>query len=287
MNERSLPPEHAWYLYGVATQSTFAPPACATDVIGGIAPRYPVVALPCAEFVAFVSAVPLAEFAPEQLRARAQDVVWLERVVREHERVVDALHRRSTTAPARFCTIVMDADAVRASLADNRGQLLSTLRRLTDCDEFEVQVAAERAPFEEHVAHADPRILELRTTRAASSPGKAYLLDRQIAKLLERSVGEAVGQLAGSIFADLSALSVEGQVLPRVRDSSAAPARLPILHAAFLVERSRQPELLEALERVAPGHAGIQVGCSGARPPYDFIESAASAANEPVHGATR
>ncbi len=285
MNVRSLPGGHAWYVHGISSRPALAASTRnGNEIIPGIGSSHPVVAVGREELVAFVSAVPLAEFAAENLETLARDSGWLEKLARDHERVIDALHQRCTTAPARFCSIVPSEDTVFESLAQSREPLLSTLRRLDGCDEFEIRLVADRARFEDGAARATPRIAKLRAVRAACSPRRAPLLDHQISALLERSIDELIEQIATWSFADLKAASADAQVLSLATVGAENADRFLLLRAAFLVERKRQGELFAALQRLRGLHDDVEVEYAGPRPPYDFVESDP---HEPEKGAGR
>ncbi len=273
MNVRSLPGNHAWYVHGVSSRPALAASARIGNEIPGIDASHPVVAVSCEDLVAFVSAVPLAQFAAEKLETLAQDSDWLERLTREHERVIEALHERCTTAPARFCSIVPSEDAVFESLAQSREPLLSTLRRLEGCDEFEVRLTAERARFVAWAERTTPRLTQLRTARASCSPRRAALLDHQISVLLERSIDDLIEQIATWSFADLKAASADTQVHSLATVGTENAERVSILRAVFLVERKRQGELFDALQRLRGLHDDVEVDYTGPCPPYDFVES--------------
>jgi len=272
MNVRALPGDHAWYVHGVSSRPALAAFAQIGNEIPGIDSSHPVVTVGCEELVAFVSAVPLAQFSAEKLEALARDSGWLEKLTREHERIIEALHQRCTTAPARFCSIVPSEDAVFESLAQSREPLLSTLRRLEGRDEFEVRLVAERARIVAWADRTTPRLGRLRAARASRSPRRASLLDQKISALLERSIDELIEQVATWSFADLKAASADAQVLSLATVGTENADRVSLLRAAFLVERKGQGEFFEALQRLRGLHADIEVEYAGPRPPYDFVE---------------
>jgi hypothetical protein len=273
MNVHTLPGDHAWYVHGVSSRPALAALARIGSEIPGIDSSNPVVTVDCDELVAFVSAVPLAQFAAEKLETLARDSAWLEKLTREHERIIEALHQRCTTAPAKFCSIVPNADAVLEALAQSREPLLSTLRRLEGRDEFEVRLVAERARFVAWADRTTPRLGRLRAARASRSPHRTSHLDDQISALLERTIEELIEQIATWSFADLKAASADAQVLSLATVGTENADRVSLLRAAFLVERKRQGGFFEALQRLRGLHDDVEVEYVGPRPPYDFVES--------------
>ncbi len=281
MTKRILPPEYAWCLYGIAKRSEAADglPSTTTGVDGAAL----VAIVEEGELAAFVSAVPLAEFAADRVRSLAQDDAWLGRIAREHERVVDALQRRVTIVPARLFSVYASDDDIRASLAQAQSSILETLERVAGGDEYEIRFTFDRASLGRTLSGSLPEIAKLMETRAAASAGRAYLLDRQIATLLKRAVDEAIDDAAAEAFAHLRAFALAESDLAAMRPAE-RESPLAVLRRAFLVRRSQLPEFLEALERTGRLHPEIRVGYSGPWPPYNFLDPDVAQAEESMHG---
>ncbi len=269
MTKRILPPEHAWYLYGIAKKSDAESwlPRATVGVDGAAL----VATIGCGELAALVSVVPLAEFGAERVRSLAQDDVWLGRIAREHQRVVDGLQRRLTIVPARLFCVYACEDDIRASLEEGQPCFLRILERLAGCDEFEVRFTFDRALLRRDLSNSLPEIAQLVEARAAATPGRAYLLDRQIAALLQRDVDAAIDGIVGRAFAELRSRAIADRDLApmRLTDGNSTPT---VLRRVFLVKRAQRGEFLQVVERVGLQPTGTRVECSGPWPPYNFVD---------------
>lgn len=170
--------------------------------------------------------------------------------LRAHERTVAALMDQHPVLPARFGTLVSDAeagrlleqhrDALRVALERVRGAVeLGVHARATDGDDAS---ASSREPAAPGDAEAPPR------------PGTAYLE----ARLRQTRRLQA-------LRAKLSPL--EG--LARAVTDLAGEHGDDRLRRAYLVERSRVDMFLDAVRTIdAAGH--VELVCTGPWPPYSF-----------------
>src|SRR5213078_4441117 len=83
------------------------------------------------DLAAVVSRVPLAEFGAEPLRDNPNDIAWLERVARDHQKVLEAALEASTIVPLRLCTIYESEAGGRRMLQDE-GETLARALEILD-----------------------------------------------------------------------------------------------------------------------------------------------------------
>jgi hypothetical protein len=250
-----------------------------SGAIAGLADGQHVVAIPYGDLMALATAVPLEEFAPERVQVLVKDASWLEHLVREHQRVVEELHNQNTTAPVQFCSVFANEDDLRASLAKDSTSLLRILRELEECDEFEVLLSIEQTLLQEHLRSSVPGIMALVEARKNAPAGRAYLLERRMSGLLERSLGEVVEDLAAEAFHELRMHATAGQTLPlaHVPAHDNGAIMRPCLRAAYLVKHAQRLDFMASLERVATLRPELRTEYRGPLPPYDFIDVAGGA----------
>ncbi len=281
MSRRILSAEHAWYLYGIAKlgDAESALPQATVGVDGSA-----LVSIIAHEGLgALVSAVPLAEFAAERVRSLAQDDAWLGRIVREHERVVDALQKSFTIVPARLFSVYASDDDIRDSLAESRSSILRTLAALAGCDEFEIRLTFDRALLGERLKRTAPEIAKLVAARAASTAGRGYLVERQIASLLKRTIESTIEGVGEQAFVELRSHTLAERDLSSRRITE-GETTLAVLRRAFLVRRAERGEFLEAVEQTGVLHPEARVEYGGPWPPYNFVDPDVLEEQGSVHG---
>ncbi|UQI44311.1 GvpL/GvpF family gas vesicle protein [Streptomyces sp. HU2014] len=225
------------------------------------AAREPVRAVRQQGLVVLVGSVPAAEFDQAPLRERLEDLGWLERVARGHQRVVDAAAARACVLPLRLATVYRDERGLRRMLAAGRPELDAALDRLEGRAEWAVKVWTDPGP----AAESGPR------PKGPGGSGRDYLA-RRGAEHRAREEGrlraeEAVARVHGALLT----LAEEARLHPP-RDArlSGRPGH-NLLNAAYLVRRERTRAFRSAAGAFADLRDGLRVELSGPWAPYSFV----------------
>lgn len=221
--------------------------------VGGV----PVHAVQDGEFACIVSDVSLDEFGEEALHRNLDDLTWLERTAREHDAVVQAAARLTTTAPLRMATVCLDDRAVvdrLRQLGERAGRVLS---RLDGRIEWGVKIFADAA---------DPSSEET----SAPLSGADYLRRRRESLERRDAAVATAAAAAESVYLQLSGSAVAGRRhRPQDRRLSGVDAEM-LVNAAFLVDAARTAEFQAESDRVALEHPELQVVLTGPWPAYSF-----------------
>ena len=242
------------WAYGVVPAKT-APPVRAPGVAGGA-----VDAVADGELAVLVSPVPREQFDAEPLRSNLNDLVWLERVAREHEAVLDDVLASTTIVPLRLCTIFGDADGSRRMLAREREALSDALARLEGRQEWGVKLLVEGER------------LAVTPAPAGGEGGAAYLARRRE----ERSARDAARALAAQIVDDadgaLRANAVDAVRLPPQNRELSGHAGDMVLNGAYLVDAEAAEALRATADELQDRYVdyGAQLVVTGPWPPYNF-----------------
>src|SRR5262245_9440870 len=191
-----------WYFYGITSGGSL------DAVIAADAERQldnsrhagPLQLLEFAGLAAVVRPVFLADFSQPVLRERLRDASTLETMVRNHNRVIEAVHAQQSILPAKFGVVYVNADEVMSALRPAHDTLLEKLHRLDGCAEWAVHLYADKTIAREHIAADDLSIRRLRHQRAIARPGRAYFLDQQIEDALASATEQALTTLADQTF---------------------------------------------------------------------------------------
>jgi hypothetical protein len=274
----SAPAEDAWgwYLYGIipATEQGAWRPG---DVVGmGVAPSgedgEALEAITAGDLVAVVRRVPVAEFAPEALRAHAEDLSWLETMARRHNNVIDAVHRTRTILPAKFGCVYERAEDVRTALAEEHDALRDRLSWIDGCDEWGVRLYGDVATIRQRVDEEQERMRRLRGDAAAASPGRAYLLQHKLAEEQAGALDQVLDDVASQAYTHCARHARAGQISRQLAASRIPPDQpsAELLRAAFLVPHTAADAFIEDVRQFAEGQPGLWCEHSGPWPPYSF-----------------
>ena len=238
------------YVYALVHPGRRALPA-----IEGVGPGA-LAAVDAGTVAAVAGPVDVAQFEPPALEHNLADPAWLERVVRAHEEVVEALLGAEPVLPMRFGSIFSDADAVRLMLEENASRLGELLDQVRGRVELGVTVRVDRDRLLRGAAPAaDP-----------AATGRDYLRRRQEELRAAEHIGSLTAALVDDIHCALTAAADRAAVLqPRRSDPALA------LSAAYLVPAAAMESFAARADEVRRNHAGVcSVEVTGPWPPYSF-----------------
>ncbi|WP_371680926.1 GvpL/GvpF family gas vesicle protein [Streptomyces sp. NBC_01276] len=232
-------------LHGVAgTSLTLLPTS-------GVGPGSPVFA---------VSRVPAADWNGQALKARFEDLGWLEATARAHHEVVEALAARTTVLPLRLATLYEDTARALTALHEQHDLFAERLALLAGHTEFGVK--AYIAPA---TTGPDPPPADM------TSPGKAYLRSR---RAQQHARDDQYRQAAGAAqhLTDTAARYASARVRHPVQSGPLAGDRdgENVLNDAYLVPDDRADDFRAAIEQEAAHLPGIRVDVTGPWAPYSF-----------------
>jgi hypothetical protein len=181
----------------------------------------------------------------------------LERTAREHDEIVQASARLTTTLPLRLATICTDDDSARDRLRRLGDRALALLDRLDGREEWGVKLfaTAATAPVPE---------------TAGASSGTAYL-QRRRQQMVQRDVAaDTAVRAADEVYTRLAGVAVDAR-RHRPQDQRLTGAPLPmVLNAAFLVDRDRVDDFRAAVAEFAAARPPDSIALTGPWPPYSF-----------------
>src|SRR5687767_9871785 len=127
------------------------------------------------EVAALVSRVDATMYGGPEMETRTGDIEWLGPRARAHDRVVTWASDTGAAVPLPMFTMFRDAAGVRTMLRERRTELVQSLARVRDHQEFGVRLFRIDEALTAHLAELSPRIAELERSAAAASPGQGYL----------------------------------------------------------------------------------------------------------------
>src|SRR5215470_1888980 len=167
MANRGVATEPALYLYGISRSTGVSTVRISNAGIDGV---HPVQALPCGDFVCWVSPVDGVAF-PGEINRNRENLEWLALHSVRHQQAVAEIAARQTIVPARFGTVFSGRPALLKNIDGRKSALEKVFTRIADADEWGVKVFSER-----------PAVTE---PRPEAKSGKQYL-QQKAARLKRR-----------------------------------------------------------------------------------------------------
>jgi hypothetical protein len=209
--------------------------------------------------MAVVSDVELREFGEDSVRARLEELAWLEGLVWAHRRGVEEVSVLAPIAPLRLVTTCRDDKAVRDRLVGWHRELVRVLAQVEGRSEWGVKAFVPRPP--------DNRVA---VGAAGSLDAVDRLRDKKLGSTAPRPAGRPATPAAAQIHAAHAGMAVAERRLPG-QDPVLARGRAElVLNAAYLVPEGASSAFQGRVQTLREEHPGIRIECRGPWPPYTF-----------------
>ncbi|MBO3677140.1 GvpL/GvpF family gas vesicle protein [Streptomyces sp. NEAU-YJ-81] len=267
------------YAYGVV-RDTAAPQAAldvltALEQVPGVAGE-PVVAVRHLGLAVLAGTVPAEDFDEGPLRERLEDMAWLEKVARTHQRVVDTVGAESCVIPVRLATVCQGEEGLRRMLATGRERFASALDRLEGRVEWGVKAYAATPAPQEPPAPKEPPAGTPNAPGGMS--GRDYLRRRKAQRqAAERRWGDTE-EGARLVHDTLSGLAERARLHPPQDPRLSGVSDRNVLNAAYLVRREDSDAFAERVGELAGRTAALRVELTGPWAPYSFTAPDGNAA---------
>lgn len=250
-SKRQVAGQKGLYLYGVS-RAAGKKQAGVTPARPGIDGVSAVQALPCGDFLCWVSDVDHSSFA-RAMESNLENLEWLALHSVRHQQVVGEIAAQTAIVPARFGTVFSGEAALLKNVLSRGAALKKVFERVADADEWGVKVFAEKK--------TPPKV-------PAARSGKEYLQQKasQIKEGPDRSDPE-LAKFAGALE------KVAADAAPSGKVSGTQPSL--VWQATFLVPRSRRRQWEKVLGKFVERWQGLRrIEVNGPWPPYSFVADA-------------
>jgi hypothetical protein len=266
-----------WWVYCVVSAGHAVP-----DGVAGVASGAPRL-VAAGGLAALASPVPLDEFGEAPLRETLNDLAWLERTVRAHETVLDAMLAGGAVVPMRVCTIYRDEAQVRAMLEDRGALFHDTLARLSGKSEWGVKIVADRTRLEQHAREQSDEARALAADAGGGSEGGAYLARKKLAAIVRDESDRILDEVVRETHARLEEWAAGSVILPAQSRELAGYRGDMVFNGAYLVEDDRLDTFAALLDDLRAQYAslGLALDLTGPWPAYNF---AGASPESPVRG---
>jgi hypothetical protein len=213
-----------------------------------------------------------SEFGEENLKRNLVDWEWVRAKATTHEKVIEGIMKDTCVIPFKFGTLFNTDDGLKTMLEVYGEEFKTILGKLKNKQEWGVKIYCDTQKLKSGLANRQPEILELENEIKSSPVGKAYLLKKKKAELIEQAVNKKINQCGRRSFALLKNLSSATRINRLLPKEVTEREDDMILNSAFLVGNDSVQDfvgLAKSLKTQCKG-AGFSVDCTGPWPPYNF-----------------
>ncbi|MFJ4776707.1 GvpL/GvpF family gas vesicle protein [Streptomyces sp. NPDC088762] len=231
--------------------------------------------------LAFVtSQVPDADWREQALKARFEDLDWLEVTARSHHHVIQALADHTTVLPLRMATLYQDGDRALAALREQHRTFADRLALLAHHTEYGVKAYIRP---ETDTAAADESPAPATTPAPAAGPGKAYLRARKAQHHAREDRYRQAAQAAERIAATAARHATHVVRHPtQTGPLTRGEAGENVLNDAYLVPEDEAETFRAAIRLAGEDLPGIRVEITGPWAPYSFAMPPPPPPSEPA-----
>ena len=181
----------------------------------------------------------------------------MERVLTDHQGILDRLMKKTTVIPFQFGTILKDKEAAADHLKSSYAKYKELLKKFKDMQEWGVRVFATQTN---------------QGGTQKSSSGTAYLLRKKQEEEEETDTNERLVSFSGEIFTGLKELALEYKVTKSAQRFS-EKGELLISVFAFLIPKSKIRKFNQKFAMLGKKYQefGLRLTISGPWPAYNFI----------------
>ena len=224
---------------------------------------------------AVLSRVSPDDFSEENLKKHLADMGWVERNIRLHEKVIEAIMKEQSVLPFKFGTVFESEANVERLLRDNGAEFKATLARLEGQEEWGLKIYCEGEFFKEALCGKNERVIEVDQEIASASLGKAYLLKKKREEIIIDITNETISECTRDCYESLKAASEDTRINKLLPQEVTEKKEAMVLNAAFLISSKRIQEFEAILARLKADYAGqgLIFDCTGPWPPYNFCDS--------------
>ncbi|EXU68401.1 gas vesicle protein [Streptomyces sp. PRh5] len=225
-------------------------------------------------------AVPAEDYAEGPLRKRLEDMAWLEKMARAHQRVVDTAGAESCVIPVRLATVCHGDEGLRRMLATGRERFTAALDRLEGRVEWGVKAYATQPAAEEPPAGA-ANAADAPSTPGAMS-GRDYLRRRKAQRQAAEQRWGDTEEGARLVHETLGGLAEQSRLHPPQDPRLSGISDRNVLNAAYLVRREDSADFAERVGELAGRTPALRVELTGPWAPYSFtaMDETSGAAGE-------
>ena len=225
------------------------------------------------EFNVLIKNVPESEFSEENLRLHIADLHWLEANVREHIHVIGMIMDHTPVIPFKFGTIFNSLEGLKKFVADYSGSLLENFEYIRGKEEWAVKIYCDRKALSKHIDELSEPAATLEKQIMASSPGKAFLLQRKKADLIENELDRICKECGQSYFNELTVLSGATHLSNLLPKEVTGRDDTMLLNAAFLVNKEKVTDFTNMTKKLGSREANsaFNIELTGPWPPFSFI----------------
>jgi hypothetical protein len=182
-----------------------------------------------------------------------------------HEHVIETVMKAYTIIPMSFGTVFRTDEDIKEVLRSIYVSLKDVLKQMSGKVEFGLKVNWDRDQVIEELKREDEEIHRFNQEITRKHLQSTYLARMQLGRMIDKAMVERSAQYVREIYDSLRNVCVAS------RDNKPIGDKM-IMNAAFLIDREREADFDEAVNRIARKFGDrLNFKYTGPWPPYNFV----------------
>jgi len=221
---------------------------------------------------AILSRVSPKEFSEENLKKNLANMEWVEKNVRQHEKVIEETMKDITVIPFKFGTIFKREDGVENLLKENNLKFKNMIADLEGKEEWGLKVYCDSEKLNDSLKKEDEKVQGIEKEITSSGKGKAYFLKKKKNELIKNVRNEKISEYTQDSFERIKRACLETKINKILPKEVTEKKEDMVLNAAFLINEKRIKEFENILAYLKTKYTdkGLIFDCTGPWPPYNF-----------------
>jgi hypothetical protein len=179
----------------------------------------------------------------------------------------------STVIPFKFGTIYTSEEGLSKFIKDYSTSLAENLKRIEGKEEWLIKIYCNTKVLNENIDEISEAVAAIQIQIMESSPGKAYLLKRKKADLIEMEVEKFHKIYCQLFFNKLKSLSESYLINNLLPKEITGKIDDMILNATFFVSKNKVHDFISTSDIMMKQYKnyGLTIEASGPWPPFSFI----------------
>ena len=228
------------------------------------------------DMYAVVSEVAKDDFDRDNLKKNIADMEWLEKHVRIHESVIDAVmtEMELSLIPFKFATVFYTKDSLKLFMIDYSDGLKKNLYYLSNKEEWGVKIFFNKEQMEKSILDSDQDVKELDEKISSTSPGKAFFLKKKKTELVKNLIQSKTNEYVKDCYKNLKNISAQTKINKIQPKELSGKETEMILNVVFLVSVDNIPGFMDYVLdfRNKYSNKGFDMDCTGPWPAYNFCK---------------
>jgi hypothetical protein len=182
-----------------------------------------------------------------------------------HEHVIETVMKTHTIIPMSFGTVFRTDDDIREVLRSIYPSVKDVLKQMSGKVEFGLKVTWDRDHVIEEMKRDHEEIHRFHQEITRKHLQSTYFARMQLGRMIDKALAERAAEYVREIYEALRTICVAS------RDNKPIGDKM-IMNAAFLIERERESEFDDAVNRIAKRFGDrLNFKYTGPWPPYNFV----------------